>query len=167
MSPYSEDKLDLLKPMVSHLQKLTEKAVEWTRSNFETWEMPPTLHTFDQLVRYYICQQLDKPQAVSVLFEREPLLNDGIEVKYLVLQRDFTRLTELGDSSLPMRDVRRMVALLPVADQVQRHPGIKVSSGQDPEQQHLHLGQGQARRLFFNLRRSRTRKKWARITKVI
>jgi hypothetical protein len=83
MSPYSEDKLDLLRPMVSHLQKLTEEAFEWTRSNFETWEMPPTLHTFDQLVRYYICRQLDKPQAVSVLFEREPLLSDGIEIRYL------------------------------------------------------------------------------------
>jgi hypothetical protein len=27
MSPYSEDKLDLLRPMVSHLQKLTEDSV--------------------------------------------------------------------------------------------------------------------------------------------
>jgi hypothetical protein len=83
MSPYSQEKLELLRAMVLHLQKLTEEAFEWTRSNFETWGMPPTLHTFDQLVRYYICRQLDKPQATSILFEREPLLNDGIEIRYL------------------------------------------------------------------------------------
>lgn len=39
----------------------------------------------------------------------------------LVLQRDFTQLTELGDPSLPMRDIRRQVPLLPVSDQVQRY----------------------------------------------
>ena len=72
-----------------------------------------------------------------------------VSVSWLVLQRDFTRPTKLGDSSLPMRDIRRLVALLPVADQVQCHPGIKVPLGQDPQQQHLHLGQGQARRFFL------------------
>jgi hypothetical protein len=67
----------------------------------------------------------------------------------LVLQRDFTQPTELSDSSLPVRDIRRLVAPLPVADQVQRHLGIKFPLGQDPKQQHLHLGQGQARRFFL------------------
>jgi hypothetical protein len=74
-------------------------------------------------------------------------LNNAARV--LILQRDFTQLTELGDPSLPMRDIRRQVPLLPVSDQVQRHLGIKLRLGQDPEQQHLHLGQGQARRFFL------------------
>ena len=67
----------------------------------------------------------------------------------LILQRDFTQPTELGDSSLPVRDIRCLVASLPIADQIQRHLGIKFPLAQDPEQQHLHLGQGQARRFFL------------------
>jgi hypothetical protein len=84
-SPHSYSKLQLLRPMVSHLQRMTEEAVEWTRSQFlETWGMSPTLHTFDQLVRYYICQKLDQRRRdIAIPFERQPLLNDGIEVTCL------------------------------------------------------------------------------------
>jgi hypothetical protein len=62
--------------------------------------------------------------------------------KCLVLQRDFTQLTKLGEPSLPMGAIRRMVAPLPVPHQGQYLLGVKVALGQDPEQQHLHLGQG-------------------------
>ena len=47
-----------------------------------------------------------------------------------------------------MRDIRRMVPPLPVAHQVQHQLGVKRPLWQDPEQQHLHLGQGQAGRFF-------------------
>jgi hypothetical protein len=67
----------------------------------------------------------------------------------LVLQRDLIQLSELGKPSLPMRDVRRMVAPLPVPHQAQYLLSVKLPLGQDPEQQHLHLGQGQTRRFFL------------------
>jgi hypothetical protein len=56
----------------------------------------------------------------------------------VLLQRNFTQLTELGDPSLPMRGIRRLVPLLPVRDQLERHLSIKLRLGEDPEQQHLH-----------------------------
>ena len=58
------------------------------------------------------------------------------------------RLRELGKPSLPMGDVRRMVAPLPVPHQVQDLLSVKLPLRQDPKQQHLHLGQGQARHFF-------------------
>jgi len=67
----------------------------------------------------------------------------------LVLQRDFPQLTELGESSLSMGNIRRLVSLLPVTHEVQHQLAVKLPLGQDPEQQHLHLGQGQARRFFL------------------
>jgi hypothetical protein len=67
----------------------------------------------------------------------------------LILQRDFIQLREVGKPSLSMRDVCRMVAPLPVLHQVQYLLSVKLPLGQDPEQQHLHLGQGQARHFFL------------------
>ena len=67
----------------------------------------------------------------------------------LVLQRDFSHLTELGEPSLSMGDIGGMVPSLPVAHEVQHLLGVKLPLGQDPEQQHLHLGQRQAGRLFL------------------
>jgi hypothetical protein len=66
----------------------------------------------------------------------------------LVLQRDFIQLTELGNPSLPVGNRGRMVAPLPVTPQLQGPLGVKLPLGPDPEQQHLHLGQGQARGFF-------------------
>lgn len=48
-----------------------------------------------------------------------------------------------------MGDIRRMIATLPVAHEVQHLPGVKLPLGQNRDQQHLHLGQGQARRFFL------------------
>jgi hypothetical protein len=42
-----------------------------------------------------------------------------------------------------------MVPLLPVTHEVQHQLAVKRPLGQDREQQHLPLGQGQARRFFF------------------
>lgn len=101
----------------------------------------------DRDVRLACDNKLD--DAALVLFQNVPGHTDAALVLFwviVVLQRDFTSPTELGDSSLPMSDMRRLVAPLPVVDQVQRHLGIKFPLGQDSEQQHLHLGQGQVRR---------------------
>jgi hypothetical protein len=68
----------------------------------------------------------------------------------LVLQRDFSQLTALGKPSLPMGDIRRMVPTLPVAHEVQDQLAVKLPLGQDADQQHLHLGQGQARRFLLS-----------------
>lgn len=59
------------------------------------------------------------------------------------------QLSELGKPSLPMGDIRRMVPTLPVAHEVQHQLAVKLPLGQDSDQQHLHLGQGQARRFFL------------------
>lgn len=59
------------------------------------------------------------------------------------------QLSKLGNPSLPMREGRRLVAPLPIAYQVQYLLRVKLPPGQDPEQQHLHLGQGQGRRFFL------------------
>jgi hypothetical protein len=48
-----------------------------------------------------------------------------------------------------MGNIRRMVPLLPVTHQVQYKLAVKCPLRQDREQQHLHLGQGQARRFFL------------------
>ena len=48
-----------------------------------------------------------------------------------------------------MGDIRRMVPTLPVTDKIQHQLAVKLLLGQDAKQQHLHLGQGQARRFFF------------------
>jgi len=66
----------------------------------------------------------------------------------LVLQRDFIQWTKLGDSMFPMGDIRRMVPPQPIANQVQHQLAVKRRPGQDPEQQHLHLGQRQAGGFF-------------------
>ena len=67
---------------------------------------------------------------------------------WIVLQRDFIQLTKLDKASFPMGGVRCMVTPLPVPHQGQDLVGVKLSRGQDPEQQLLHLGQGQARHFF-------------------
>lgn len=59
------------------------------------------------------------------------------------------QLSELGKPSLPMGDIRRMVAPLPIPHQVQYLLSVKLPLGQDPKPQHLHLGQGQARHFFY------------------
>jgi hypothetical protein len=76
-------------------------------------------------------------------------MRDDFDLPSLVLQRDFSQLTALGEPSLPMGDIRRMVATLPVAHEVQHLLGVKLPPGQNRDQQHLHLGQGQARRFFL------------------
>jgi hypothetical protein len=48
-----------------------------------------------------------------------------------------------------MGDIRRMVPTLPVAREVQHQLAVKLPLGQDSDQQHLHLGQDQARRFFL------------------
>ena len=48
-----------------------------------------------------------------------------------------------------MGDIGRMVPPRPIAHQVQHHLGVKRLLGQNPEQPHLDLGQGQARRFFL------------------
>ncbi len=67
----------------------------------------------------------------------------------LILQRDFAPLTKLGDSLLPMGDIRRMVPPQPIAYQVQHQLAVKHRPGQDPEQQYLYLGQRSAGGFFF------------------
>jgi hypothetical protein len=47
-----------------------------------------------------------------------------------------------------MGDIRRTVATLPVTHEVQHQLAVKLPLGQDSDAQHLHLGQGQARRFF-------------------
>ena len=66
-----------------------------------------------------------------------------------------------------MGDIGRVVPVLPVGHEFQYCLGIKFTLGQDTDQQVLHLGDGQARSVFFNRTPARTRKKWARIQSVI
>jgi hypothetical protein len=66
-----------------------------------------------------------------------------------------------------MGDIGGMVPLLPVSHECKRRLGVKDRLGQDRYQEHLHLGDSQARGFFFNRRHARTRKKWARIQSVI
>jgi hypothetical protein len=85
----------------------------------------------------------------------------------LVLQRTFTRLIQEREPALPMGDISGVIPLLPVRHQGQHAPHIARRPGQDAAQQHLHLGEGQRWRAFFNWRHVRTRKKCARIQSVI
>jgi hypothetical protein len=56
---------------------------------------------------------------------------------------------------------------LPVRHQGQHVLHVEGRPGQDAAQQHLDLGEGQPRGVFFNWRHILTRKKWARIQSVI
>jgi hypothetical protein len=47
-----------------------------------------------------------------------------------------------------MGEIGRTVPLLPVGDQFQHRLGVEFTSGSDAAQQHLHLGDGQARGFF-------------------
>jgi hypothetical protein len=53
-----------------------------------------------------------------------------LSLKSLILQRDFTRLTALGDSSLSMGDICSMVPPLPIAHQGQHPLEVKRSLGE-------------------------------------
>jgi hypothetical protein len=66
----------------------------------------------------------------------------------LVLQRTFAQLIEPGDTALPMGDIGGTVPLWPVDDEFQHRLGVECTPGSDAAQQHLHLGDGQARRFF-------------------
>ena len=52
-----------------------------------------------------------------------------------------------------------MVPLLPVSHECKRRLGVKDPLGQDRYQEHLHLGDSQAKGFFVNRRHARTRKK--------
>jgi hypothetical protein len=60
-----------------------------------------------------------------------------------------------------------MVPRLPVPDQCKRRLRVDGPLGEDRQQQHLDLRDGQFRGLCFTLRCVRTSKKWARIQSVI
>jgi hypothetical protein len=75
-----------------------------------------------------------------------PATRGSIGMHRACLQRDFSQLTELGESALAMGTIRRLVPSRPVTHEVQYPLAVKCPLGQDREQQHLHLGQGQARR---------------------
>ena len=66
-----------------------------------------------------------------------------------------------------MGEVRRMVSLLVIDQNIQRQLRVKLAEGQDRRQHQYHLGQGHSKRFFLNRRLMRTTKKCARITNVI
>lgn len=73
---------------------------------------------------------------------------EDLRKAYLILQRTFTQLIEPCDAALPMGDIGRAVPLLPVDDDFQHRLGVECTPGQDAAQQHLYLGDGQARGFF-------------------
>ena len=92
-----------------------------------------------------------KSRIIEGLIRQTMTTSNGHQVDLLsglVLQRDFIQWTKLGDSMFPMGDIRRMVPPQPIANQVQHQLAVKRRPGQDPEQQHLHLGQRQAGGFF-------------------
>jgi hypothetical protein len=66
-----------------------------------------------------------------------------------------------------MREISRVIPLLVVNHNLQGPVGVKIPLGQEPNQQQVYLRYGQARRVFFTRSRSRTKKKWANIQRVI
>jgi hypothetical protein len=67
---------------------------------------------------------------------------------------------QLGQPTLAMRDISRVIPLLVGHNNLQGPGGIKIPLGQEPNQQQVHLRYGQGRR-------SRTKKKWANRQRVI
>jgi hypothetical protein len=66
-----------------------------------------------------------------------------------------------------MREIRRVIPLLVVHNNLQGPGDVKIPLGQEPNQQQVHLRHGQGRRVFFNRRRTHTKKKWANRQRVI
>jgi hypothetical protein len=67
----------------------------------------------------------------------------------LVLQRNFTQRVDCRDPALAVGERGRTVPLLPVGDNCQHRLDVESPSGSEAAQQHLHLGDGQVRGLFF------------------
>ena len=67
----------------------------------------------------------------------------------LVLQRTLTAFIEPRYAALPMGEIGRVVALLPVGNDFDHCRGVEYTPGQDAAQQHLHLRDGQARGFFL------------------
>ena len=76
-------------------------------------------------------------------------------------------MIEMRDPAFSMSKIRFIVALLPVAHDFQRPGCVKHPTGQDTAEQHMDLRQGQVGRVFLSRHCTRTRKKCARIAKVI
>jgi hypothetical protein len=66
-----------------------------------------------------------------------------------------------------MGDIGCIVPLLPVSDKCKGRLGVKGPLGENRQEEHLHLRDCQPWGFFFNLRHTRTRKKWAKIQSVI
>ncbi len=77
------------------------------------------------------------------------------------------QLIELLEPTFAVREIRFMVALLPVEHHFQRPCCVKRSPGQHTAQQHFDLRHRQAGSVFLSRHWSRTRKKCARMHKVI
>jgi hypothetical protein len=60
-----------------------------------------------------------------------------------------TEFIELRYAALPMGEIGRVVPLLPVGNDFDHCRGVEYMPGQNAAQQHLHLGNGQARGFFF------------------
>ena len=76
------------------------------------------------------------------------------------------QVTEPRHPTLAMGEIGGVVALLPIRDHLQYPVRVKCTRGQDTDQEQLYLGQRQARRVCFSRRRTRTKKKWAKIPRV-